>query len=195
MAVSQYAYRYFLIISLLVLTIVLALASCSIPNPQPAAKTDIPAAATATDQSSPTVPLVSSTSTATPTVPTPTPFHTSTPRPIPTRTPSPIAAFQTKLPADVSAVGYIANDCQVIQNRWSSQNSAPGTIVVPVMIHSIARPGRPVTDNSTITEEYYLRFIEQAHQMGFQTITSEQLVGFLQNNEKIPPAFVDVDRG
>ena len=195
MALSKSVYRYILIFSLLLATIGLLLSSCAAPNPLPAVVTVIPPVAATIGNYAPSLPLGSATPAITHIPPTPTPLPTNTTQPTPTdvpratatRTPAPIATFQTKLPADVNAVSYISNDCQVIQKRWDSQNSAPGTIVVPVMIHSIAKAGRPISDDTTISEEYYLRFIEQAHQMGFQTITSEQLIGFLQNNEKIPP--------
>jgi peptidoglycan/xylan/chitin deacetylase (PgdA/CDA1 family) len=55
------------------------------------------------------------------------------------------------------------------------------------MIHSIAAPGRPISDDTTISEEYFNRFMEWAHQLGFETINTAQLVDFLENNAAIPP--------
>ena len=163
------------------------LSSCAAPTSIAKGTAGFPTGESATAAISPSVTQRYSASTFTPFPGTPTSPPTNTPIPTATPTPAPIPNFQAKLPVDISAVGYITDTCQVIQKRWDSRNSAPGTIVVPVMIHSIAKPGRPITDDTTITEEYYLRFIEQAHQLGFQTITSEQLAGFLKNNEKIPP--------
>ncbi len=187
MAVSKSIYRLIFIFSLLLITIGLLLSSCASPSPLPAASTNPPIIETTAVIISPSKPLASATPSLTPLPLTSTLTATTTSTPTVTQTPAPLVEFQTKLPADVSAVTYISNSCQVIEERWNSKNSAPGTIVVPVMIHSIAKAGRPITDDTTIAEEYFQRFIEQAHQMGFQTITSEQLAGFLQNNEKIPP--------
>jgi hypothetical protein len=187
MAVSKSNYRFIFIIPFLLILIGLLLSSCTALTPQPAAHPSTTLIPPTVAEVSPSLTPVLATSTSTPVPATSTPTPTITATPTATLTPAPRIDFQTKLPADVSAVSYITQPCQVIQKRWDSQNSTPGTIVVPVMIHSIAKTGRPITDDTTITEEYYLRFIEQAHQMGFQTITSQQLVGFLQNNAKIPP--------
>jgi hypothetical protein len=141
-----------------------------------------------------TLTLIPATSTNTPTLnPSITPSRTSIRTPSPTIIPSVTATpasrleFQTKLVSGASSNTYLKDACQVISMRWNPQNSAPGTIVVPVMFHSIAKAGRPITDDTTITEEYFQRFIDWAHTLGFQTITSVQLAGFLQNNTKIPP--------
>jgi hypothetical protein len=135
-------------------------------------------------------PAESATPSLTPLLPTETPTATNSPTatiiPSATATPGALPVFQTRLQPDVTAVGYIDNPCLVLAARWSPQNSPPGTIVVPVMIHSIAKPGSTITDSSTISEEYFLRFIEHAHQLGFETITTAQLVDFLQKNAKIP---------
>ena len=190
MAVSKPVYRYIPSFFLLFFMTGLLFSSCAAPSVQSVSLLRSPSAETTLNIPSPTIfPSVTPSGTPVPPTPTssPTLTPTSTTRPTASRTPAPLTQFQTKLPADVSAVSYMAEPCQVIQDRWDSQKSAPGTIVVPVMIHSIAKTGRPIVDDTTITEEYYTRFIEQAHQLGFKTITSEQLIGFLLNNEKIPP--------
>jgi len=110
----------------------------------------------------------------------------ATPTPTTSATPAPRPVFQATLYAGVSSEPYLKDACQVIGLRWGAQKSAPGTIVVPVMFHSIAKPGRPISDDTTVTEEYFLRFIERAHALGFETITSAQLADFLQNNARIP---------
>jgi peptidoglycan/xylan/chitin deacetylase (PgdA/CDA1 family) len=38
----------------------------------------------------------------------------------------------------------------------------------------------------TVSEESFLAFVAYAKQLGFQTVTSEQLIGFLSRNEPIP---------
>lgn len=138
---------------------------------------------------------IQSTPTASPAAPTPSPLpptptaaSSADPGPAATAspTPAPLAIFQARLQPSVSPQAYLSEPCQVLDFRWNPQNSVPGTIVVPVMIHSIAKNDRPISDDSTISEEYYFRLIERAHQLGFQTITSAQLVDFLQKNAKIP---------
>ncbi len=76
--------------------------------------------------------------------------------------------------------------CQYLRQRWDANNSPPGTVVVPIMYHSIAQPGRPIVANTTITEAYFQQTIQHAHALGFQTITTSQLVDFLEHNAKIP---------
>jgi peptidoglycan/xylan/chitin deacetylase (PgdA/CDA1 family) len=97
-----------------------------------------------------------------------------------------VLPFQTKLISGALAEPYLKDPCQVISLRWDPQNSEPGTIVVPVMFHSIAKNDRPISDDTTITEEYFQRFIDHAHRLGFETITTAQLVDFLQKNARIP---------
>ncbi len=175
-------YRYGLSACGLLLFLSLVLSACSaaasvLPTQFP--PTSAPnATSTARPSGTPLPPTLTSTATAT---------FTATPTPTPTATPAPLLPFITKLPANVIAVAYLKDTCQVLSARWSPLNSPPGTIVVPVMIHSIAKPGRAITDDTTITEEYYLRFIERAHMLGYATITTAQLVDFLNNNAKIPP--------
>ena len=160
--------------------VVMVLSACSGPVLSTAVPISVTPAASFT---APPLPL-----TVTHTPPTPTATITASPTSQPTSTPTalPLAAFQTQLPAAVVAQSYLSDACQLLNLRWDPQNSLPGTIVVPVMFHSIAKTGRPITDDSTISEEYYFRFIERAHQLGFKTITSAQLVDFLQKNAKIP---------
>lgn len=83
-------------------------------------------------------------------------------------------------------MAYMANDCQYLERRWSEDGSRPGTVVVPIMFHSIVRSGRPVNDPKDVSEEQFQGFVQTAVYLGFKTITTEQLIGFLERNEKIP---------
>jgi peptidoglycan/xylan/chitin deacetylase (PgdA/CDA1 family) len=134
-------------------------------------------------------PILFNTSTPSP-EPSPSPTYTPSPRPTlpptPTQSPTPLPVFQTKLPANVSPQQSILDSCQELYLRWNPTNSQPGTVVVPIMFHSIARPDRTISDDTTITEEYFFRFMEWAHKLGYHTITSTQLTNFLYNNQKIP---------
>ena len=76
--------------------------------------------------------------------------------------------------------------CQYLSNRWGEDKSEPGTIVVPVMYHSVRKSGRPLVDEMQVSQEYFEYTMDYAKKMGFETITTEELVGFLYNNEPIP---------
>ena len=120
---------------------------------------------------------------------TPTPTQTSTPTVTftPTLTPEPLPAFTTRLirPGIIPQT-YITDTCTYLKMRWSPEGSPPGTVVIPVMFHGIRESGKPVTDNVTITEEQFQGFVQYAKYLGFQTITSAQLIQFLEQNAPIP---------
>lgn len=130
-----------------------------------------PATPTATSTSTP-MPTLTPTSTLTPTI-TPTPWEVSYFSPV------------SKRPG-VENVHYIGDTCQYLEARWDEQKSSPGTIVVPIMFHSVAQPGRVITDDTTISMDTFLAFMEYAKQSGYQTITAGQLHAFLTENTKIP---------
>lgn len=119
---------------------------------------------------------------STPTV-TPTITKTATP----TSTPFDLLTFQTKkILRNVLPQTYIVDQCQYLAQRWSESKSEPGTIVVPVMYHSIRQAGKPVNDTLTVSHEYFEATMQHAKQLGFETITSQQLVDFLYENKAIP---------
>ncbi len=134
--------------------------------------------------------------TATQVTPSPTasmtPSLTASPTPLPptiTPTPFPLPAFQTGvLLKTIQPETYIDDACLYLQERWNlEQNSQPGTVVVPVMFHSITDRGATTPGDTTITTEYFNAFMEHAHALGFETITTAQLAGFLEKNSRIPP--------
>jgi hypothetical protein len=60
-------------------------------------------------------------------------------------------------------------------------------VVVPIMFHSIAEDGTQLADpNKDITGEQFKVFVEYAHSLGFETITTQALLDFLTNNAAIP---------
>ncbi len=124
------------------------------------------------------------TKTSTPTL-TPTPMPTSTPTITPT--PYQLQTFTSdQIRSDVIIETYIENQCNYLEKRWGEGKSAPGTIVVPIMFHSIAKAGRVITDSTTISTSYFEYFMRKAKELGFATVTMDELVGFIENNEKIP---------
>jgi hypothetical protein len=54
------------------------------------------------------------------------------------------------------------------------------------MYHSITADYKPLTEDTQIHHIDLYRTLSHAKEVGFQTITIEQLVGFLENNQKIP---------
>jgi peptidoglycan/xylan/chitin deacetylase (PgdA/CDA1 family) len=118
--------------------------------------------------------------------PTPLPTSTSTPTltPTPIRTPPALPGpYLTSIlnPLDIPHT-YIQNTCQYLRDKWSSTKSAPGTVVMTIMFHSISGE----THGDQISEADFHALIQALHENGFQTITTAQLADFLENNAKIP---------
>lgn len=135
----------------------------------------------------PAGPLLASTQAApTASSQTATPAPTPSPTPIPQPYDPPPA---TGLARGVAPTQYLSDRCAYLRQRWDPENAAPGTIVAPVMFHSVTMPGHPIptTDHTSITAEAFTSFMEHARSLGFQTITAAQLVNFLERNAKIPP--------
>ena len=117
------------------------------------------------------------------------PPPTATPT-LPAPTPSPLSMFTPgTLKLGVEPQTYIASTCEYLSQRWDPTLSTPGTIVAPFMFHSIVKAGRSVQagDATSITAAYFADFMQHAHDLGFETITANQLVDFLERNAKIPP--------
>jgi hypothetical protein len=132
--------------------------------------------------------------------PSPTPTATDIPTKIPTpsqtpsatavRTPPALpAVFQTKLlnPLDPPHI-YVQSTCQYLQDKWSSKNSAPGTVVMVIMFHSITEAG--ITNPNQTSATDFNALMQALHNNGFQAITIPQLTDFMQANAKIPPRSV-----
>jgi len=120
-----------------------------------------------------------------------TPTFTVTPEPSKTPTISPtnyqLKSFTSdQLRNNVSIVDYIQKPCEYLEKRWGEGKSTPGTIVVPIMFHSVAKVGREIMDSTTISTGYFEYFMKKAKELGFSTITMDELIGFIENNEKIP---------
>jgi len=72
--------------------------------------------------------------------------------------------------------------------RWDPANSAPGTIVAPIMFHTIYPENQDFEgEPSAINHDTFDAIIQLAEKNGFETITSQQLADFLESNTKIPP--------
>jgi peptidoglycan/xylan/chitin deacetylase (PgdA/CDA1 family) len=125
------------------------------------------------------------------------PAATGTPLP-PTATPTPeIPLTPPPLPSTYTSSllnkndpphTYIKNTCEYLKMRWDPNNSAPGTVVMPIMFHSIT-DGAVVQDNQ-ITHEFLMQLLNNLKDQGFETITAPQLADFMERNAKIPPRSV-----
>jgi hypothetical protein len=125
-------------------------------------------------------------STFTPTA-VPSPTVTRTIAPTQTSIPPALELFNPRLGSGVLPATYLKNTCEYLSLRWKSGSAAPGTVVVPIMYHGVRNEGGSLLDNVTVTESYFLETMKHAQDLGFETITSEQLADFLQQNSYIPP--------
>ncbi len=167
------------------LVMVVALAACSqSPPPNPPATQTAVASATRTATLTP-----SATPSPTASI-TPSPTVTLTPTNTPTLTPTlaPLDLFNTKkLRPGILPQAYLADNCAYLSKRWSADSSQPGTVVVPIMFHSIVQDGRSIADpQRDISVSQFLTFVAYAHYLGFETITTQQLLDFMNNNAPIP---------
>jgi hypothetical protein len=167
------------------LLLVILLAACT-AAPTPLAElstsTLLPPTLTATQTLTPTA-SPTPTASLTPTL-SPTTTSTATP----TLTPEPLPVFTTKaLRPGVAPLAYLPDACTYLSRRWAVDASPPGTVVVPVMFHSIVQSGRAVTDPKDISVEQFQAFVQYANYLGFETITTAQLLDFMENNAPIPP--------
>jgi len=111
---------------------------------------------------------------------------------IPPSPPAPIslppAEFSTNaLRVGISPASYIENSCQYLAQRWDPEKSLPGTVVAPIMFHGIVPSGETPGDPAHINLDTFNAIVSLAKELGFETITSEELLGFLSFNDAIAP--------
>lgn len=111
------------------------------------------------------------------------------PRPEPTRTLAPTlepsSIFSSTLLSQ-QPVAYLADVCQYLRERWDPARSAPGTVVVAIMFHSVEVGGVYQPGDTFIPAQELTRTAQVARELGFQTVTAPQLAGFLEHNARIP---------
>ena len=83
---------------------------------------------------------------------------------------------------------YIPDTCEYLKAKWDPNNSAPGTVVMIVMIHSIT--SGQVDKPYQINAGDFRQLVDNLHEQGFEAIDTEQLADFLEFNAKIPPRSV-----
>jgi hypothetical protein len=118
--------------------------------------------------------------------PTETPVPTATVI-VPRTPPALPPAFQTGAlnPLDTPHA-YITDSCQYLKAKWDPNNSAPGTIVMVIMFHSIVKGTETVSDPMHIGSGDYKRLMKSLHDQGFEAINTQQLADFIYQNAKIP---------
>jgi hypothetical protein len=170
---------FFLVTSLLTVT----LAACASQANLPAAPTvDISAAstqavATIFAQASQTAQAALPTATA-----TPIPSATLDPKRTPPALP---VGFTTDLLNKLDTPHtYLQDQCQYLRAKWDPNNAAPGTVVMPIMFHSITKGD--VTEASQVSLQDFRKLMNDLHEMGFEAIAMQQAADFLYKNAKIP---------
>ena len=121
--------------------------------------------------------------------PTATHLPTETPIPEPTavRTPPALpAGFVTGRlnPLDAPHT-YVQDICQYLYDKWNSNNAAPGTVVMVVMLHGIKQDAADVTAND-ITAEDFRQMMNDLKEQGFEAIDATQMANFMDHNVWIP---------
>ena len=80
---------------------------------------------------------------------------------------------------------YVKDSCQYLKDKWNPNNSAPGTVVINIMIHGIVKDQADVGTNG-ITVDKFNKMMKSLHELGFTAINTSQLVDFMEHNAKIP---------
>jgi hypothetical protein len=83
-----------------------------------------------------------------------------------------------------SAHAYVDDDCTYLRNKWDPANASPGTIVLPIMLHSINQ-GR-AEGGDAVNDVMFARMMDDLHDQQFRGINMEQLADFLESNAWIP---------
>lgn len=126
-------------------------------------------------------------------IPTQTPAPTDTPVPTATvpRTPPALpTTYQSPIlkPEDLPR-SYVADTCTYLQSKWNPNNAAPGTVVMPIMIHAIDQDAAS-SQLLKISGRDFRQMMNDLHELGFQAINMQQMADFMYKNAKIPPRSV-----
>jgi len=120
--------------------------------------------------------------------PTGTPLPTETPIPTATIPRTPPALPGTFTASQLNALDtphtYIQDSCQYLQDKWNSNNAAPGTVVMVIMFHGITQ--EQATKIHDISKQDFKQLMNDLHEQGFAAIDATQLADFLDHNAKIP---------
>jgi hypothetical protein len=84
---------------------------------------------------------------------------------------------------------YMQDTCQYLRNKWNINNSAPGTVVMIIMLQNIYK-GTLVEEPGGITAGQLAIMMNELHAQGFEAINTEQMLAFMERNQHIPPRSV-----
>ena len=125
--------------------------------------------------------------------PTATSVSTETPIPTTTAMRTPPALPSTFVAGQLNSLDtphtYIQDTCQYLYDKWNSNNAAPGTVVMVIMLHGIKKDAADVTAND-ITVKDFRQMMNDLKEQGFEAINATQLADFLDHNARIPPRSV-----
>ncbi|MBI9049723.1 MAG: polysaccharide deacetylase family protein [Anaerolineaceae bacterium] len=136
------------------------------------------------------VPSVTMPPTAVPSTATPVPTETAIPTETPTLGPPP--DLPSAFNYDSLEIGsipqtYIDNTCEVLAASLNPENALSGTVVMPIMYHSVTENGVALAaDGSQVNQGMLEDLLTTAKSMGFETITMQEMVNFVEQNAYIP---------
>ncbi|MEX2143434.1 MAG: polysaccharide deacetylase family protein [Anaerolineales bacterium] len=90
------------------------------------------------------------------------------------------------LRAGIEPVSYLTDQCAYLAQRWDPAGAVPGAVVAPIMFHSILKSNETPTLSQDINKRTFNEIMSLAKELGYETITSQELLDFLLNNAKIP---------
>jgi peptidoglycan/xylan/chitin deacetylase (PgdA/CDA1 family) len=79
---------------------------------------------------------------------------------------------------------YIEDTCQYLYDKWNSNNSPPGTVVMVIMFHGITQEKAERVHD--ISKQDFRQLMDDLKEQGFEAINATQLADFLDHNVKIP---------
>jgi hypothetical protein len=124
--------------------------------------------------------------------PAPSPIPSETPVPSPTAVRTPPALPSTFVASQLNPLDsphtYVQDTCEYLYNKWNSNNAAPGTVVMVVMLHGVDR--ERASDVNDISVQDFRRMMEDLKEQGFEAINAVQMADFVDHNARIPPRSV-----
>lgn len=122
---------------------------------------------------------------------TPTPSPAPTARRTPPALPGVFSSPQLN-PLDTPHI-YQPDACAYLKAKWTPGNAAPGTVLMTIMFHGIAKgeisPGvEGVYHNMSMAD--FKRLMKDLKDQGFEAVTMQQAADFLYANAYIPPRAV-----
>jgi hypothetical protein len=120
--------------------------------------------------------------------PTASPVPSETPLPPPTAVRTPPALPSTFVASQLNPLDtphtYVQDTCEYLYNKWNSNNAAPGTVVMVVMLHGVDR--EQASDVNDISVQDFRKMMNDLKEQGFEAINAEQMADFVDRNAFIP---------